>query len=79
MRILPDKKARTFWLDATGQRNTVSTITLLKHLCNHFVKITNVSQRPLSHSDCDYLSLLLCSRFGCENKDEVSLPVFGRF
>jgi len=78
LKFLPDPKARTLWIEMAGRVQSVSMKVLLTRLCDQFVNITDVTHRPLSRSDCNYLSLLLCTRFGAQEA-EVSITVFSRF
>jgi len=78
LKFLPDSKPRTLWIDMAGRVQSVPMKTLLSRLCDQFVNITDVTHRPLSRFDCNYLSLLLCTRFGAQ-ENEVSITVFSRF
>jgi len=78
LKFLPDSKARNLWIDMAGRVQSIPMKTLLTRLCDQFVNITDVTHRPLSRSDCNYLTLLLCTRFGAQ-ESEVSITVFSRF
>jgi len=76
--LLPDSKARNLWIKMAGHSNSVSTTQLLRHLRDEFVRLSKVTHRPLSHNDCKYLNLLLCTRFGAQEND-VPINVYSHF